>query len=142
MNVADLPLPPSRFMEDFPFATLIGLELESLTPAYCRFGLTVDERRHHNPQHVVHGSVLHAMADTGMGMALYTTLDEGQWCATIEIKVSYFAPVWHGRLTCEARMTHRGKRLAHLEARVMRSEHLVASATGSFSVFPRPVAAA
>lgn len=125
-------------MEHFPFATLIGLELEALEPAFCRLGLTVDERRHHNPQHAVHGSVLHAMTDTGMGMALYTTLDEGQWCATIEVKLSHFAPVRQGRLTCEARMSHRGKRVAHLEARVMHDERLVASATGSFSIFARP----
>lgn len=142
MNAVDLPLPQSRFMENFPFATLIGLELEALEPSYCRFGLTVDAQRHHNPQRVVHGSVLHAMADTGMGMALYTTLDEGQWCATIELKVSHFAPVQHGRLTCEARMTHRGKRVAHLEARVMHDGRLVASATGSFSIFARPAAVA
>lgn len=131
-------LPQRRFMDDFPFASLIGLDLEALEPGYCRFGLSVDAARHHNPQRAVHGSVLHALADTGMGMALYTTLEEGKWCATIEIKVSYLRAVGDGRLTCEARLVHRGKTTAHLEARVHLGEALVATSTGSFSIFPRP----
>lgn len=125
-------------MEHFPFAALIGLELDTLSRGHCRMALTIDSRRHHNPQHVVHGSVLHAMADTGMGMALYTTLDEGQWCATIEIKVSYLRAVSAGHLSCEAQLVHRGKTTAHLDARLRLGDVLVATSSGSFSIFARP----
>ncbi len=135
-------LPQQRLMQRFPFASLIGLKLESLTPGASRFGLTVDPARHHNPQHVVHGSVLHALADTGMGMALYTLLAEGQWCATVEIKLSHFRPVDAGRLVCDSRLLHQGKTIAHLEARAMLGERLVAAATGTFSVFAKPTRAA
>lgn len=127
-----------RLMDDFPFASMLGLELEALTPGHCLFGLNVDAARHHNPQRAVHGSVLHALADTAMGMALYTTLDDGQWCATIEIKVSYLRAVGDGRLSCEAQLVHRGKATAHLEARVRLGEALVATSSGSFAIFPKP----
>lgn len=36
-----------------------------------------------NPRNVVHGAVLYAMADTGMGAALYPTLSADKVCATI-----------------------------------------------------------
>ena len=36
-----------------------------------------------NPHNVVHGAVLYAMADTGMGAALYPTLSADKVCATI-----------------------------------------------------------
>lgn len=135
------PLPGSASMEQFPFASLIGLELEHVERGRCAMGLTVDSRRHHNPQKVVHGSILHALADTSMGMALYTTLPDGQWCATIEIKVSYLRPVVEGRLKAVAEVVNRGKTIAHLEARVTQGNETLATASGSFAIFARPAGA-
>ncbi len=128
----------SRLMDSFPFASLIGLELESLASGNCRSALTVDPARHHNPQHAVHGSVLHALADTAMGMALYATLEDGQWCATIEIRVAYLRAVSTGRLLCEAELVHRGKTTAHLQAQIRCDGVLVVTSTGSFSIFAKP----
>ncbi|MCP4316284.1 MAG: PaaI family thioesterase [Hyphomicrobiales bacterium] len=41
-----------------------------------------------NPRNVVHGGVIYALADTGMGAALYRMLDEGKSCATINCSIS------------------------------------------------------
>lgn len=127
----------SDLMLRFPFARLIGMELERYEYSDCVLSLTVDPVRHHNPQHVVHGSVLHALADTCMGMALYTTLSPDEWCATIEIKISYFRAVGSGHLRATSQMLHRGKRVGQLLSSIYAGEEMIASASGSFAIFDR-----
>lgn len=59
-----------------PFAELIDLRIADERAGFSRLELTVTTD-HLNPHRVVHGAVVYAMADTGMGAALYPTLDEG-----------------------------------------------------------------
>ena len=94
-----------------------------------------------NPNGVTHGAVLYAMADTGMGGALLTTLDGGRYCTTVEIKISYFRALRSRRLSCESWVVHRGKRIAFLEAAVSDDDGLVAQASGTFAILePRGAA--
>jgi acyl-CoA thioesterase len=90
---------------------------------------------HHNPHGVVHGAVLFAMADTGMGAALYPTLDAGEICATIEVKINYFKPVVSGELACITELVNRGKTVANLESCIYLGETLVAKANGNYAIF-------
>ena len=83
-----------------PFGDLIGLHVEHQAPGESTLSLSISER-HLNPHGVVHGAVMYALADTGMGAALYSTLAPGEFCATIEVKINYFKPVPSGRLTCK-----------------------------------------
>lgn len=118
-----------------PFAELIGLETETAGDGSSRALLTVDPARHYNPQGVVHGAVIFAMADTGMGAALYPTLDKGQICATIEIKINYFAAARGGDLVCETRLLNRGKRVANLQSEIICDGRTIAQANGNFAIF-------
>lgn len=116
------------------FARVIGLEITETEPGFSRGEVTVrDELK--NPNGVLHGSVAHAMADTGMGAALMTGLDEGHACATIEIKISYVRPVFEGTLVCETAVINRGGSVAFLESEVRNDGSIVATATGSFAIF-------
>ena len=117
-----------------PFGELIGLEFTQCEGGFSRGVLEVDER-HLNPHNVVHGGVIYSMADTGMGGAVYSCLNEGELCATVEIKIVYMVPVSSGSLTCDTRVVHRGKRIALLESEVKNGERLVAKATGTYSLF-------
>jgi acyl-CoA thioesterase len=117
-----------------PFADLIDLKLEERRPGYSRFTLEVSEK-HLNPQGVVHGAVPYALADTGMGAALFPTLNPGEICATIEIKISYFKPVVSGALSCVTEVVNRGKRVASMESSVYVGDVLVAKASGTYSIF-------
>ncbi len=91
--------------------------------------------KHLNPHKVVHGAVIYALADTGMGSALYPTLAEGQLCATVEIKINYFKPVRLGELTCITELVNRGKTIANLDSSVYSGEVLVAKANGNYAIF-------
>ena len=93
---------------DHPFAELIDLRTEEQRDGHSRLSLVVAPT-HLNPHQVVHGAVLYALADTGMGSALYPSLAEGEICATIEIKINYFKPVSTGTLNCITQVVNRGR---------------------------------
>ena len=117
-----------------PYADLIGLEIEEHEDGHCTCSLTVTEKLY-NPHRVVHGAVLYALADTGMGAALYPSLDSDEICATVEIKINYYRPVTSGKIRCLTETVHRGKRVANLESSLYANERLVAKANGSYSIF-------
>lgn len=124
-----------------PFADLIALRTDQTGPGHSRLHLTVAPQ-HLNPHQVVHGAVVYAMADTGMGAALYPTLGTGEICATIEIKINYFKPIAQGELTCVTTLVNRGKTIANLESRIHLGGVLVAQANGNYAIFtPRQRAA-
>jgi acyl-CoA thioesterase len=122
---------------DHPFADLIGLTLEHQGDGISTLMLPVDGR-HLNPHGVVHGAVIYAMADTGMGAALYSTLDAGYACATIDISITYFRPVIEGHLLCQTILDNKGKSVAHLTARITQNDKLIAQASGNFAIMPMP----
>ena len=117
-----------------PFADLIDLQVESQSSGSSTLALVVGSQ-HLNPHGVVHGAVLYAMADTGMGAALYPTLESGEICATIEIKINYFKPVTTGKVVCKTELVNRGKTVANLEARLYVEQALVSQANGNYAIF-------
>lgn len=117
-----------------PFAELIGLQTLERRPGYCECRLTVASS-HLNPNGVVHGAVLFAMADIGMGGVVQPSLPEGEICATVEIKINYFKPVQSGELRCITRIVNRGKTLANLDSEIFCADVLVAKANGTYAIF-------
>jgi acyl-CoA thioesterase len=119
-----------------PFAEHIALEVAEQGGGRSRCELAVAPE-HLNPQEVVHGAVLFALADTGMGAALYSTLQPGEACATVEIKINFYRPARGGRLVCETALVYRGKTIANLESKVYLDGVLIAAANGNFAIFAR-----
>jgi len=130
-----------------PFGDLIGLTFTRCEDGFSRCLIEVSEKLL-NPHKTLHGGVAYSMADTGMGAALYTRMDEGELCATIEIKIVYFKAVTtgkltcdtkqavtSGKLTCDTKLIHRSKKIAALESEIKLGEQLVAKALGTFSIF-------
>lgn len=117
-----------------PFAEHIDLIVDEQREGFSKVSLVVGTS-HLNPHGVVHGAIAYAMADTGMGAALYPTLSAGQICATIEIKINYFKPIVSGRLVCVTEMVNRGKSVANLSSRIYVDDKLVALANGNYAIF-------
>lgn len=121
-----------------PFADMIGMEVADRGDGSCISRLTVAEH-HMNPHGIVHGAVIYALADTGMGGALTSILDEGQICSTIEIKINYFRPAISGELVCDTSVVNRGSRTGVLQSSVKDGRgKLVAQALGTFMILPGP----
>lgn len=122
----------------FPLQEHLGMVVGSPAPGVGTAELVVGAALH-NPNGVVHGAVLFAMADTSMGAAAMSTLQEGLVCASIEVHLRFLRPVAAGRLRCRTEVLRGGRRVVHLESRIFDDEGaLVATASGSFAVIPAP----
>ncbi len=121
-------------MSHHPFAKLIDLRYLEQGLGHSRCKVTINEK-HLNPNHVVHGAVIFALADVGMGAAVHLGLAEGELCATVEIKINYFKPVREGELVCTTTLVNRGKTLANLDSSIHCGEQLVAKANGTYAIF-------
>jgi acyl-CoA thioesterase len=117
-----------------PFADHVGFTLEPAEPGHSTGRLRI-EPHHLNPNGVLHGAVLYAMADTGMGAAVFPTLAPGELCATIEVKMTYFKAIVRGEVACRTVLVNRGKRVAYLESSVYAGEVLLAKASGTYAIF-------
>jgi acyl-CoA thioesterase len=125
----------------FPFLDHIGLVVREHGAGSSTCALTVAPF-HRNSSGIVHGAVLFALADTGMGAALFPTLEQGDGCATVELKISYFKPVREGELVCTTQLVHRARTLANLESSIYAGAALVARANGHFAIVRRQAPAA
>lgn len=126
------------FAQEFEFARALGLQMVERGDGRCVMAIDVNPQQHFNPQGAAHGGVAYSLADTAMGGALTSLLSADQWCATLEIKFNYHVRVGEGRLTCEAAVLHRGKRVANIDARLYQDGRLVSSANGNFAIFAAP----
>ena len=116
------------------FIQHVGMKIDEAGPGRSRCSITIEDH-HRNGTGVAHGGVLFTLADTAMGAALYSSLEKGEICATIEIKIGYFKPVFDGTLVCEAMLLNKGKSIASLEATIHNGDQLVSKASGTFSIF-------
>src|SRR5437763_582535 len=97
-----------------PIAKLIGFRPTAIEEGMATFEMEAREV-HRNPMGTLHGGVLCDLGDAAMGFAMATTLDDGESFTTIELKVSYFKPVFSGRLRAVATMIKRSKTLGFLD---------------------------
>ncbi len=117
-----------------PYGDLIGLKIDKQEIGFSKCSLEIVEQLY-NPNKVVHGGVIFALADTGMGAALHPGLEKGEICATIEIKINYYHPVKSGIITCISEVINRGRSVANMESKIYCEDLLVAKANGNFSIF-------
>ena len=116
-----------------PFADMIGIRIDDAKDGKSRCRVVV-RPEFLNPHGVVHGAIAYALADTGMGGALYSMLGERESCATIEIKIVYLSSARQGDLVCDTRVIRKGSRVAVLESEIFESDKLVAKALGTYSI--------
>jgi acyl-CoA thioesterase len=123
-----------KFKGRSPFAELLGVQIEQgeRGASQCLLEIKAFMLNIHKS---VHGGVIYSLADIGMGVALFSLLEAGEQCATIEIKVNYLKPAYVDNLSCQARVIQKGRNIAVLEADVKDNTILIAKALGTFSIF-------
>lgn len=91
-----------------------------------------------NPAGLLSGPVTYAMVDYCMGSTLWKERVSGERIATIGISVNYVRTARDGDVVCECKLDRRNDRVAVLSACVSDGDgRLLATAIGSFSIFPR-----
>ena len=78
-----------------------------------------------------------AVCRTGVGSALYPSLEKSESCATIEIRIVYLSNAREGDLVCDTRVIRKGSRVPVLESEIFQSDRLVAKALGTYSIHSR-----
>jgi uncharacterized protein (TIGR00369 family) len=114
-----------------PVAELLGVELVEAGGGECTMRMEAGER-HSNPMGTIHGGILCDIADAAMGMAFFSTLEEGESFTTLELKINYLRPFWTGTLLAHGNVVSRGKTVGLTECRVVDDkDRLIAHATST-----------
>jgi uncharacterized protein (TIGR00369 family) len=121
-----------------PFHQWAGLRLVSVGDGRAELEMTL-EPHHFNPQGIVHGGIITAIADTSIGLALRSQLRPGLTHRTAQLNVHFLAKGEGTRLIGRGQALHLGQRMGYGEAAVLDAEErLIARATGAFIVLPAP----
>ena len=96
---------------------LIGFEANEIADGRAVVTLAAGPQ-HANPMGTLHGGVLCDIADAAMGMAFHSTLAPGESFTTIELKISFFRPVWEARLRAEGKVVRRGNTVGYIECEI------------------------
>ena len=121
-----------------PFHRWAGMELVQVGDGHAEVVLDLDEH-HFNPQRIVHGGVIAAIADTAIGLALRSMLPAGLTHRTAQLNVHFLAKGEGDRVTARGRSLHLGRRMGYGEAEVTDTGgRVLARAPAPFIVLPAP----
>ena len=134
-----------RYLEDLrdrvrtsPFHQWAGMELVSVGDGEAEIALQLADH-HFNPQRIVHGGVIAAIADTSIGLALRSMLRPGLTHRTAQLNVHFLAKGEGDRIVARGRSLHLGQRMGYGEAEVSDvGGRLLARATATLIVLPAP----
>ncbi|MBS1269558.1 MAG: hypothetical protein MAG794_00509 [Gammaproteobacteria bacterium] len=89
----------------------------------------------------MHGAILFAMADVGMGTVLGAALGDDRRVASIGVNALYLKAAQCGTITVESKLVRLGKSIAALESRAYAENgDECARFTGNFYIFSNPSA--
>ena len=115
-----------------PFATLLGFRVKSVELGQAVIEIEMNEH-HVNPSGTMHGGVFCAIADTAMGVAFATMLEEGEALATLELKINYLKPLWNGKILALGKVVKKGRTTGLVECDILdENEQLVARASSTY----------
>ena len=121
-----------------PFHQWAGLDLVSVGEGTAELAMNL-QPHHFNPQGIVHGGIITAVADTAIGLALRSKLPAGLTHRTAQLNVHFLAKGEGDRLLGRGVAVHLGQRMGYGESEVFDGEgRLLARASGTFIVLPAP----
>ncbi len=115
-----------------PFEDFLGASVKEVELG--RSVIEIEIRDHHtNPFGTLHGGVICAIADTAMGVAFSTMLEEGEAPTTLELKINYLKPIWKGKVLAVGRVVKKGKTTGLVECDILdEDQQLLARASSTY----------
>ena len=127
-----------------PYMRLLGMRFIAVSDGSATFEMPARPELY-NPNNVVHGGALASLADSAMGLAVFSTLPAGDTSATVELHVNLIKAVTadSGILRSTGRVVHRGQQIAVAEAEIVDQQNqLIARASSTIVIlqrrFPQP----
>jgi uncharacterized protein (TIGR00369 family) len=119
---------------DMPVGRLIGFTTKEAGGGRAVVTLSAGPQ-HANPMGTLHGGILCDVADAAMGIAFASTLAPDESFTTIELKISFFRPVWQAVLKAEGKVVRRGSSVGYVECEITdENARLVAKAASTCMV--------
>jgi uncharacterized protein (TIGR00369 family) len=121
-----------------PLSQLMGFAVTEVEDGRVVVECTPGEQ-HGNFIGIVHGGVTCTLLDSCMGGAIQSITPTGFAATTLETKVNFVRPITPavGKLVCEGKIVHGGRRIATAEGRVMDAKGaLYAHGTSTMMIFP------
>ena len=121
-----------------PFHQWAGMELLSVGGGRADVAMDLGPQ-HFNPQGIVHGGIIAAVADTSIGLALRSMLRPGLTHRTAQLNVHFVSKGEGTRIVGRGHSLHLGRSMGYGEADVVDGGgRLLARASGTFIVLPAP----
>ena len=125
-------------VQESPFHQWAGLELVSIGDGLAELRMEL-QPHHFNPQGIVHGGIITAVADTSIGLALRSQLRPGLTHRTAQLNVHFLRRGEGSRLVGRGHALHLGERMGYGESEVLDGDgRLLARATATFIVLTAP----
>lgn len=90
------------------------------------------KKDHTNPMGVIQGGIICTVADAAMASSYLSTLSEGEYYTTLELKINFLKPVREGKLCFIGKVVRRGSTIGLTQCEVFDEGHnLIAFATST-----------
>lgn len=125
--------------EVFPESNHYGFMVEALSEGKVTVGMKVQDH-HLRPGGTVSGPTMFALADVAAYLVVLAHIGKVALAVTTNLNINFLAKPQPGSLLAEAKLMKLGKRLAIcvIEVRSSVDDALVAHATATYSIPPRP----
>ena len=122
-------------LNDNPLYKTLGIGVEEADKGTARSRLEPDAKLCWPFPGQPHGGVLFTLMDVTMAWAVFSQLDQGYNCATINLDIQYTLPAKGKLFSCSAWTTHRTGRLCFVRAEIHNAEgQLIAMGQAIFRV--------
>jgi uncharacterized protein (TIGR00369 family) len=112
-----------------PVTALLGIRPLAWQGGRARVEMQADAR-HHNAMGTVHGGIFCDLADVAIGVAMASSLADGESFSSLELHTTYLRPAVSGTLSADAKLIRRGQSTAYLECELLDgNDKLLAKAT-------------
>ncbi len=126
------------FMEEhIPFNRFLGMKLVDARKGFAHISLPFRDELVGDPfKPALHGGVLSALADTVGGCAVFTVIEAGARCSTIDLRIDYLRPGKLEGLQAQAEILRVGNRVAVAKVDVFHTDAAtpIAVAMGVYAV--------
>jgi uncharacterized protein (TIGR00369 family) len=127
-----------RSVETAPVYQLLQISMDRIDSGLATFRMPF-RRELTQVNAIVHGGAIATLADTAVAFALMTLTQPGEKVATVEFKINFLSSVDRGEMIAEARVVHRGKRLALADMKVKdETGRLIAKGTATYVILGSP----
>lgn len=101
---------------------LLGFRLCDVGEGFACLELEADAALHGNQQGTVHGGLLAELADAAIGTAHSTRIQEGETFTSIDLRISFYRPIWQSLLRATAQSVQYGKTISHYQCEIVRED--------------------